>query len=49
MINKILICFLVTFVVIGCANQQNEGTEQPEQTETNIAVEEISLTVTGMT
>lgn len=49
MTHRILICVLVTFVVIGCANQTNEKSDQNQQSESMVAVEEISLTVTGMT
>lgn len=40
MVNKALICLFALAIVIGCVAQQKDTTEIP--------VEEISLTVTGM-
>ena len=54
MINKVCISFLMLLLVIGCANQQQqeEAENTPEEatiSEAKVEVEEVSLTVTGMT
>lgn len=54
MINKVCISFLMLLLVIGCANQQQqeEAENTPEEatiSEAKAEVEEVSLTVTGMT
>ena len=53
MLKKALICIVMLVVVFGCANQQKDTAEEPaEQTqeaEVDAAIEEISLTVSGMT
>lgn len=53
MINKVCISFLMLFLIMGCANQQQQEAENtPEETTISPAeaeVEEVSLTVTGMT
>ncbi len=52
MLKKALICLFALVVVFGCANQQKDTTEKPseetQQSEVNVPIEEISLTVTGM-
>ncbi|MCG9128888.1 hypothetical protein JT359_14960 [Candidatus Poribacteria bacterium] len=45
MINKVCISFLMLLLIMGCANQQQEEAENTQEA----AVEEVSLTVTGMT
>ena len=54
MINKVCISFLMLLLVMGCANQQQqeEAENTPEEatiSEAKVEVEEVSLTVTGMT
>ena len=53
MLNKALICIVMLAFVFGCANQQKDTEEKPaeETQEAEIAgtIEEVSLTVNGMT
>ena len=53
MINKVCISFFMLLLVMGCANQQQQEAENaPEEatiSEAKVEVEEVSLTVTGMT
>lgn len=55
MLKRALICIIMLVVVFGCANQKDstenttEATDETEQAEANVAIEEISLQVTGMT
>ncbi len=55
MLKRALICIVMLVVIFGCANQKDsaedttEATETTEQVDANVAIEEISLQVTGMT
>lgn len=52
MINKVCISFFMLLLVMGCANQQQEVENTPEEatiSEAKVEFEEVSLTVTGMT
>lgn len=52
MINKVCISFFMLLLVMGCANQQQEVENTPEEatiSDAKVEFEEVSLTVTGMT
>lgn len=46
MLKRALICIVMLVVIFGCANQKDSAEDTPE---VNVATEEISLQVTGMT